>query len=143
MGWFIHFLTSFQENFTLSNSRIKCLSILRTGSSYCYAQRWTALSQAFTSHQQPSEYLNCLNQKIFPSQLSAKLNKLFQLLLFYFLVSLIYSKFISGSNILALYKYFVHNTALTKNKLFKKIILNVFSPFESDFVLGLLSVIVN
>ena len=110
----------YQTNFTLSslllNSRIKCLSILRTGSSYCYAQRWTALSQAFTSHQQPSEYLNCLNQKIFPSQLSAKLNKLFQLLLFYFLVSLIYAKFISGSNILALYKYFVHNTALIKNK---------------------------
>ena len=82
----------------------------------------------------PSEYLNCLNQKIFPCQLSAKLNKLFQLLLFYFLVSLIYSKFISGSNILALYKYFVHNTALTKIK--KIIILNIFSPFESDFVLG-------
>ena len=119
MGWFINFLTSFRENFTLSNSRIKCLSILRTGSSYCYAQRWTALSQAFTSHQQPSEYLNCLNQKIFPSQLSAKLNKLFLLLLFYFMVSLIYSKFISGSNILALYKYFVHNTALTKDKLKK------------------------
>ena len=116
MGWFIYFLTSFQENFALSNTRIKCLSILRTGSSYCYAQRLTALSQAFTFHQQPSEYLNCLNQKIFPSQLSAKLNKLFQLLLFYFLVSLVYSKFISGSNILALYKYFVHNTALTKNK---------------------------
>ena len=66
MGLFIYFLTSFQENFTLSNSRIKCLPILRTGSSYCYAQKWTALSQAFTSLQQPSEYLNCLNHKSIP-----------------------------------------------------------------------------
>ena len=110
------FFDFFSRKFCLINSRIKCLSILRTGSSCCYAQRWTALSQAFISHQQPSEYLNCLNQKIFPSQLSVKLNKLFQLFFCYFLVSLIYSKFISGSNILALYNYFVHNTALTKNK---------------------------
>ena len=53
---------------------------------------------------------------VFPSHLSAKLDKLFRLLLCYVLVSLIYSKFISGSNILALYKYFVHKTAVTKNK---------------------------
>ena len=35
---------------------------------------------------------------------------------FLFLVSLIYSKILSGRNILALYKQFVHNTAVTKNE---------------------------
>ena len=71
---------------------------------------------SFWFHQQPSANLKLSKPKVFPSHLAAKLDKLFQLLLCYVLVSLIYSKFIRGSNILALYKYFMHKTAVTKNK---------------------------